>query len=133
MALKTNASNEDFGDVAGAGGITISHASVIFNDGDSGNTDAWDNEFLYWTGPLTFSRTLSQGDAMEFPAGAFDITLNAGDLEDGGIQRINQAAHADLGSPTVRLGVGDMGANGKSNEVTDGGYTAQVMEFDITA
>ena len=133
MALETNSNPEDFGNVAGAGGLTISHASYIFNDGQSGNTDAWDNEFVYWTGPLTFSRTLSQGDAMEFPAGAFDVTHPAGDLQGVGIQRRLQASMADLGSPTVRLGVGSMGTTGKQNEVTDAGYTAQVMEFDITA
>lgn len=133
MALKTNSAAINFGTVSGSGGVTITHASLIFNYGQTGQTDAWDNEFLYWTGSLRNSRALVQGDPMEFPAGAFDITLPAGDLQSAGIQRINQAAHDDLGNPTVLLGTGAMGTNGKSNEVSDGGYTRQQAAFTITA
>ena len=133
MALKTNTNPEDFGDVQSAGGVTITNASVIYNHGQSGNTDPWDNQFCYWTGTIANARTLSQGDAMEIPAGALDITLPAGALKSAGIQRINQAAIADLGSPTVLLGTGDMGANGTANEVAVVGYTRQVCEITVTA
>ena len=137
MALKTNTNTEDFGDVAAAHGVTITHASIIFNHGASSdpnvNPNPLDRPILYWTGALANSRALSQGDAMEFPAGSIDITLPAGDLVSEGIQRINQAAHDDLGSPTVLLGTNAMGADGTANEVTDAGYTRQQTEFTITA
>ena len=133
MALKTNTNAINFGTVSGSGGVVVTHAALIFNYGQSGQSDPWDNEFLYWTGSLRNSRALVQGDPMEFPVGAFDITLPAGDLESEGIQRINQAAHADLGNPTILLGTASMGGTGKSNEVSDAGYTRQTAQFDITA
>lgn len=131
MALISNESAEDFGDVSGSGGVTVTNASIIFNWGASGETDDWDNEFLLWTGTVANARTLSQGDEMIFPAGSIDITLPAGALESVGIQRLHQAAVADLGTPALLLGTGDMGANGKSNEVTDAGYTRK-ENFDLT-
>ena len=136
MALKTNSNTEDFGDVQGSGGVTISHASVIYNIGVTdavAHPLARDRQFCYWTGAIANSRTLAQGDAMEFPAGAIDITLPAGALQNVGVQHFSQSALDDLGSPTVLLGTGDMGANGTANEVADAGYTRQVVEMEVTA
>ena len=136
MALITNSMPEDFGDVQGAGGVTITHASVIYNFervSDVTYPDPWDRQFLLWTGTVANSRALSQDDEMIFPAGSIDITLPAGALENVGIQRLMQAAHGDLITPTVLLGTGDMGANGTSNEVSDAGYTRQDCEITITA
>lgn len=122
MAYMTNSNAEDFGDLTAGANVVVSHGSLIFNYGVAG-------ELLLWTGALAASRTFVAGDPIELPAGALDINLPAGALEDEAVKAAYDALIADKSNLTMSLGTGAMGAAGKTNEVSGRGYSRQVVEI----
>ena len=128
MSYITNTNIEAFhtaGETGAAAAVTISHASVIFRYGAA-------NELLLWRGALANSRQIAIGDPMSLPAGALDINLPFGAIEDEAVQAAYAALYADKSSSaTCLLGTGAMGATGKNNEAGDANYARQAIELTI--
>lgn len=115
MAFIKNTNLEDFGDVAGAAGITLSQFKLIFDVGGSNELD-----FGWLT--LSNSRSLAQGDPIDMPIGDLSMELPAGTLTNAVAKAfMDDFLHRRGTAPTVRLG--HSGA-----ELTDTGYTAQTVE-----
>ena len=129
MAYLTNSQQENFGTVGGNANVTVTHASLIFDyGGDSDGDD--DDEVLLWTGRLAVARTFTPGDEIILPAGALDINLPNGDLEDAAVKLAwDQLIAYKVQNPTMLLATASMGSTGKNNEVTANGYSRQGVEL----
>lgn len=126
MATMTNTNDENFGNLVGAN-VTVTHFSVIYNYGQG-------NEQLAFTSPLVTPRSFVAGDPLEFPAGSLVGTIPNGGYEGAFLKGMMDAWNTARGVPTVVIGTGAMGENGKANELTaQQGYTRQLMEFTTAA
>ena len=108
MATQDNESQVSMGTATADWG-TITHVTL-----HRGNT--------YWASDqLATSVTVSDGDTVQFDAGALDITVSGSNFS----ETAHHAAIDGMTSSTltVKLHTGSPGSNGTANEVSAGGYS----------
>ena len=129
MASITNRVAENFGAVAG-GPIEITHGSLIFNYDDDVTVAG---QRLAWTGALINPRTLQATDPIAFGVGDFILDIPNGGGQGAWLKEMIDDYIMGRGNPTILLGIGEMGATGRENPVSDTGYSPQPMELVVTA